>query len=225
MLESFLAVLKEHGYAAFVGTLLISGLGVPLPEDIPLLVGGYLASPAVGTLNLWLTIVLAMVSILGADCFFFFFGRRLRRKGNGEMPRFIQRLLTPERQKRVEAYFQKHGKWTTFFGRFLPGLRSPIFFCAGLWGVPTSTFLFSDGLAAILSVPALVVVGYVFGNNLQEIQGIVGRVEYAIIGAIVLLVVVSVIVGQVRKRREAQIIAEAAARAKQEEEESRAAKG
>jgi membrane protein DedA with SNARE-associated domain len=61
----------------------------------------------------------------------------------------------------------------------------------------------------------LVVVGYLFGDNLSEIQQVVGRIEYVIIGAIVLFAVISLVVSRVRARREARIIAEAAQRAQE----------
>ena len=40
--------------------------------------------------------------------------------------------------------------------RFMPGLRAPIYFTAGTVGVKFHTFLFYDGLAALVSVPAIV---------------------------------------------------------------------
>jgi membrane protein DedA with SNARE-associated domain len=178
------ALIFEHQYFAFAGVLVVAGFGVPIPEDIPLLIMGYLCSQ--GELSLGLTIVIAMGCILGADGLFYFIGRWLRSRP-GEAPGFVKKYLTDERKAQVEKYFEKYGLRTIFVGRFLPGLRTPIFLFSGLWGVRPALFFLADGSAALLSVPALIIVGYLFGDNFDEMQAAVGNIEFYIIAGLVIL--------------------------------------
>lgn len=204
-LEAFLI---QYGYFAFASVLIIAGFGVPIPEDIPLLFIGYLSAPANGMLNVWVTIAVAMACILGADGLFYFIGYTVRRRRNGELPTFVKRFLTPQRREQAEHYFSRYGARTVFFGRFLPGLRTPIFLCAGLWGVKPLRFLAADGGAALISVPTLVFVGYFFGDHMEDIKAIVGRVEYAIVAAIVIFAVGSFFAHRWRNKRLAQLNAQ-----------------
>ena len=178
------SLLFEHQYVAFAAVLIVAGFGVPIPEDIPLLIMGYLCSQ--GQLNLGVTIVIAMGCILGADGLFYFIGRLIRSR-KSEPPRFVKKYLTDERRVQVEKYFEKYGLRTIFVGRFLPGLRTPIFLFSGLWGVKPAHFFLADGSAALLSVPALILAGYFFGGQFERMQAVVGDIEFFIIAGLVIL--------------------------------------
>ena len=78
--------------------------------------------------------------------------------------------MTPERVTAAEDRIQNNAKFVCFIARFLPGLRAPIYLTAGVLRVKPSTFLFQDGLAALLSVPIWVVGAYHLGRNLDAIM-------------------------------------------------------
>jgi membrane protein DedA with SNARE-associated domain len=54
-------------------------------------------------------------------------------------------------------------------GRFLPGLRAPIFFVAGGSRVPFSKFLLFDAMAAVVSVPLWLFLGSRFGGTIDSL--------------------------------------------------------
>jgi membrane protein DedA with SNARE-associated domain len=92
-----------------------------------------------------------------------------------------------------------------FVGRFLPGLRAPIFFTAGSTRVKYWKFFFFDGLAALLSVPFFVWLGHWlwanFHEDIAELERNLSRTQtYTMIFAGIVLVVVAVFV--VKKFRE-----------------------
>jgi membrane protein DedA with SNARE-associated domain len=182
------SLLFTHQYIAFAGILIVAGFGVPIPEDIPLLIMGYLCSQ--GQLSLIMTIFVAMGCILGADGLFYFIGRFIRAR-KSEPPRFVKKYLTDERKAQVEKYFEKYGLRTIFVGRFLPGLRTPIFLFSGLWGVKPAHFFLADGSAALLSVPALILAGYFFGGQFERLQAVVGNVEFFVVIGLVFLFALS----------------------------------
>jgi len=76
--------------------------------------------------------------------------------------------------------------------RFMPGLRTPLFFATGSYHVPFWKFLLLDGFAAIISVPLWVYVGYLFGANLEELEIVIKRAQvgiYVALGALIVLFV------------------------------------
>lgn len=136
--------------------LLLCGLGLPIPEDVVLVAAGAMGE------NLgrsWLEVsALMYAGVLGGDSITFFAGRHVG--GWVLTSRWFQRILSPQKQAKVVDFFERRGSAGLFIGRFLPGLRAPIFFTAGSMKVPFLKFLFFDGLAALLSVPVFVWLGH-----------------------------------------------------------------
>ena len=183
-------------YNTLAGILLLCGLGLPIPEDVSLISAGYLAH--LGIVNPHKVFVVCFASVLGGDCIAFmlgrFFGSRLLQS------RLAQRFFRPRKQIRVRAYFRKFGSKVIFVARFLPGLRFSIFLSAGTLRVRPSVFITYDALAALVSVPALVYVAWVFGQHIDHVVSWARRSEYGIL-VLFLLAVVWIAVKMLRKRR------------------------
>ena len=144
--------------------LLLCGLGLPIPEDIVLIAAG-----ALGVLDerAWIHVSAIMYAgVMGGDSIIFlagrFFGGRLRAAP------WFQRIFPAAKQDKVEVLFERHGSTGMFLGRFLPGLRAPIFFTAGSMKVSYFKFLFFDGFAALISVPFFVWLGHWLWLTFQD---------------------------------------------------------
>ena len=121
--------------------------------------------------------------------------------------RWFQRYFSEKKQAKVEALFDRYHSWVLFVGRFLPGLRAPIFFTAGSTKVTFWKVFFFDGLAALISVPFFVWLGHSlwakFKDDIVQLERALGRTQsYTMIVAAVLLLIVGWVV--VRKIREAR---------------------
>lgn len=135
--------------------LLLCGFGLPMPEDIVLITAGMLG---VIDAHSWIKVSAFMYAgVLAGDTMIFFSGQRYGTRLLGMA--WFQRIFPPAKQARVEQLFAKHGTTGLFIGRFLPGLRAPIFFSAGSLKVSLVKFLLLDGVAALVSVPVFVWLG------------------------------------------------------------------
>lgn len=164
LLEYLVTFFGQYGYIAVLLALLVCSLGVPLPEDITLVAGGIIAG--LGYANVHLMALLAFCGVLGGDLMMFgmgyFFGDSLLKRWP------MKRLVTPKRYALVQENFNQYGNRVLFTSRFLPGMRAAVFVTAGLsHRVSVWRFLLLDGLAALISVPAWVYLGY-FGANNEE---------------------------------------------------------
>lgn len=194
---------EQWPYLGIFLWLLACSLGLPLPEDVPLLTAGFLVHK--GLANLYLMIPVAMIGVLGGDCVLFGVGKRF---GHHVVEhRFFRRIVNPSRLIMAERLFQRHGLKIIFIGRFLPGLRPMIFMAAGILRVPFSTFLAVNGFAACISVPTLVVLGKVFGNNLDRIKHDVQTVTNTVV--LIVLVLGLAAVGIYFHRRQKRLMAAA----------------
>lgn len=144
--------------------LILCGLGLPIPEDIVLVAAG-----ALGEIDgrSWIEVsVLMYAGVMAGDSTIFFAGRLLGRRLRSS--RWLQRFFPEKKQDKVEALFDKYHSWVLFVGRFLPGLRAPIFFTAGSAKIRFWKFFFFDGLAALVSVPFFVWLGHWLWANFKD---------------------------------------------------------
>jgi membrane protein DedA with SNARE-associated domain len=177
LLEHLRDLSPAHVHLSLGAILLLCGLGLPIPEDISLISGGYMAH--LGVVNVHTTFVVCLAAVLAGDTMAFFMGRLFGRRILAWGP--AQRLFTARKQLRVRAYFRKFGSKVIFIGRFLPGLRFSIFFSAGTLHVRPMVFFIYDTLAALLSVPFLVYLSWYFGEHLDHVISWARRSEYGIL--------------------------------------------
>ncbi|WP_265583774.1 DedA family protein [Chitinimonas koreensis] len=162
--------------------------------------GGVIAG--LGYADVHWMVVVGMLGVLIGDATMFTIGRLFGEKVLAW--RFVAKLLTPARYCAVQDKFARYGNRLMFVARFLPGLRSAIFLTAGMTRrVPYWRFLLLDGLAALISVPAWVYLGYFGAYNREWLLMWVGRGQT---GLLVLLgiAVVFLLFAHYRHRRAAR---------------------
>ncbi len=182
---AFFSLFSGSGlYIALILSLLLSGVGNPIPEDLALIMGGYFAFTDV--IKFWPTLLICYGGVLLGDFILYYFGWHYGQKIITH--RRLVRLLPIERVDRIRANFRKWGHWSILLARFLVGLRSATFLVSGVMRVRFRTFLFFDCVGALLSVPLFVGLGYVFGNNIDVLQRDIRRYSHwAMAIAIVLI--------------------------------------
>jgi membrane protein DedA with SNARE-associated domain len=165
--------IEHFTYVGLFVVLLMCGLGLPLPEDVALLAGGYLVHR--GITRYPLTLLVSLVGVVAGDNSLFFLGRRF---GTGLVRYFgISRPDSQLQIERIRGFMDRHGHRAIFYARFLAGLRALIYLTAGSFGVSPGRFLIYDFLGAVISVPVVVSLGYVFGGELEAVIHYVGGFE------------------------------------------------
>jgi len=164
--------------------LITCGLGVPLPEDVPLITGGWLVGRH-GSLPLM--IFTGLVGILVGDSIIFRAGQVY-----GE--------------KLLETRLGRHIPGPKFImaARFVPGLRAVTYFVAGLTGVSYWKFILFDGIAACVSAPAWVYLGWSARKHgrkmLEKVWEWSAQTQIAMFAVIVGLTVIYLLVITLRRR-------------------------
>lgn len=189
LITELLQQLTPYGAYAYVLMFLIllaCGFGLPLPEDVVLVTGGILAAHDV--VGFWETIAVTMAGVLIGDSIIFGLGAKFGRRAKNSP--FFSRILTPQRDAKILAWYKKYGDKIIFFARFAPGLRMPLFLSAGIFHVKFTKFLTLDGFAAIISVPVWVYVGELFGDNMEVLEQKIRSLQhgmYALLGGLLLI--------------------------------------
>ncbi|WP_243042707.1 DedA family protein [Dyella sedimenti] len=162
LLERLVTLFAENGYLAVFIALLLCGGGLPLPEDITLVAGGVISGLGYGSVHVMVGVGMAGVLVGDAGMFLLghHYGARILQW------RLVARVLTPGRYAKVQEKFEHYGNRLMFIARFLPGMRTAVFITAGsTHRVSFLRFLLLDGLAALISVPIWVYLGYLGADN------------------------------------------------------------
>lgn len=166
--------IEHFTYLGLFVVLLLCGMGLPMPEDIALLAGGFLVHR--GVTRYTITLAVALLGVVAGDNSLFFLGRRF----GTELVRYfgLNRPGSRAQIDRIRAFMHRHGHRAIFYARFLAGLRALIYLTAGSFGVTPLRFLVYDLLGAIISVPIVVSIGYLFGGQLEVVIHYLGGFEH-----------------------------------------------
>lgn len=166
ILEMLTERVGDHHYLGPFIFLLLCGLGFPSPEEVALLYSGLQLHQ--GNVEFVKITLVCSAAILIGDSIPYWLGRHY---GLSALKlRWVARVLHPERFAALERRFAAHGNWATFTCRFLPGLRLPGYFVAGTMRMSYWRFLALDSLGVLLSVPASIYLGKLFGAKLDELK-------------------------------------------------------
>lgn len=201
-------VIQSWSYLGIIVFLILTGCGLPIPEEVPILAAGVMSR---GTLNPWMALASCMVGAVVGDMVMYGLGRKF---GRGLLQRrgYLHSLLSAERERQIEEQFRLHGMKVLFAARFLVGIRTPIYITAGILKVPFRRFVVADMLCASIVIPLFFGVAYLFSDQVNRLWQMLRQAEMAASAAIVLAAIAAVfVVRYVRKRHEAERAEPAAA--------------
>lgn len=179
---------ETYSYYLIFLILLICGLGVPIPEDITLAVGGILVSYDIT--HFGRTVLVGMAGVLTGDIITYLAGRYF---GTSLLKsKIVSKILRRRSLARARIASRKYGSYLIFFARFMPGLRTPVYFSMGAFKKSFIKFILIDGLAALISVPVWIYIGMVFGQNIPLLEEHVKHMKegiYITLGVIIILII------------------------------------
>jgi membrane protein DedA with SNARE-associated domain len=163
--------------------LFACGLGLPLPEDIPLIVSGALLCH---DMRSWIIVsVLNWCGIIGGDVCLYFLARRYGM--NITRIPLIGKHISLDRVDKVRGMFDRYGVGVVAVGRLFAGIRGVMVMTAGTIRFNFWKFLIADGLAAIVSGGLFMLLGHLLGENLND-EVIKRFKHWFALGAVVLAV-------------------------------------
>lgn len=155
---------------------------IPFPSEVVVPPAAYKAASGSGDLNVFLVILFATIGAnIGAMINYYlayFVGRPIVYSfANSRFGHMC--LISEEKVKQAEEYFDKHGALSTFIGRLIPAVRQLISIPAGLAKIKLSTFLLYTTLGAGIWNAILAAIGYYLHSVVPEDQLMEKVTEYS----------------------------------------------
>ena len=169
MSELLLGLIDKYDDQAIFLLMFLEESGVPLPTpgDLVMLLGGYRVSQ--GQMNLlWVLFLIQLASWLGASILFW-----LAARGGRPLLYRYGRYVHMDRAKldRAEAWIARRSTLAIFLGRIIPGLRMPTVIAAGVFGVPYRHFILAFTPGSFLYILFFVLLGMWVGPYAVEALG------------------------------------------------------
>jgi len=184
---------------------------LPVPSELVIPPAVYVASSKdpeknPKNLNIFLVILFGTIgALIGATVNYLLLGMLL---GRAVMYRFADSkighllLLSGEKLKRAEDYFNKHGKTSTFVGRFIPVVRHFISIPAGFAKMNFAAFAIFTFIGAGLWNVCLALLGYLAHGQADLIQEYAHEVSIGIVVVALLAVIYFIVKKLVKKNKE-----------------------
>ena len=162
-------IVESTLYLGYWGIVLLMGIEssfIPFPSEVVMVPAGYLAYK--GEMDFSLVVISGVAgSLLGAMVNYYlalFVGRPFLNKYGTYF------FLNESKLDKVDAFFEKHGSYSTFIGRLIPVIRQLISIPAGMARMNIKLFAFYTGLGAAIWVLVLTSLGYFLGHNEELIK-------------------------------------------------------
>ncbi len=158
--------LMSHGsYLGIIIFMILTGAGLPLPEEVAIVAAGVLSS--LGQLDPWLAVSACLFGALAGDCVMYWighhFGHRVLREHH-----WWNRFVKPEREAQMEKMLGDHAFKVLFLARFLVGLRSPVYLSAGILRLPFRRFILIDLVCATMVISTFFWLSYFIGDRVYR---------------------------------------------------------
>jgi membrane protein DedA with SNARE-associated domain len=186
------------GYLPYLGIILfliLTGAGLPIPEEVLVVAAGFLSSEH--HLDWPLAYLACVLGALLGDILVYSIGRYPGHNFLRKHPWFA-RLLHEDREKQMEEMIKKHGLKVFFVARFMVGVRMPLYLAAGVVRMPWWRFLLINGICATTVVTLAFWLGHQYGRVVGEY---IRNSQYGLTLLVVVGLVAVLIYFLIRRRR------------------------
>lgn len=179
--------LSVYGPIAVFILLMMSGVGLPIGEDLVIIPAGMLIGN--GELPFWPTLMAAYFGVVFSDCLWFTICHRYGAKLLHL--RWFKRVIHPRRLLEAKHQVEQRGVWVVVMARFIPASRTPTITIAGMLHLPFWQFLLATASCVAITAPLQIGLGYLVILTVGE-RTLADLVLY-ILGGIVFIVAAVVI--------------------------------
>ena len=172
-MEALQEFVDNFTYLGVFAVLVLGSLGVPIPEEMPIITAAVLSHE--GIVRWWFALPLCMLGVLSGDLVLYWVGRHW-----GEQVlnwRVVRLVLSPAREQWLKAAYRRHTLKTVVTARHVMGLRAAAFLTAGIARVSFWKFVVADAGAAVVGVPLGFGLAYFFTDQITAIMADVHRAE------------------------------------------------
>lgn len=180
-----LGLVRKFGYGGIFLTMALESAAIPIPSEVIVPFGGFLAS--VGNLSFWPVVFTVTMANLAGSILLYFIGVGGGRQILEKYGRYL--LIHSDDISKIDKWLNHYGSQTAFFSRLLPGVRTFSSLIIGAGRVNFNKFFWYTLAGSFLWNLPLTYVGLIAGNNWNFLQPYFRKFELVILAAIIVAVI------------------------------------
>jgi membrane protein DedA with SNARE-associated domain len=173
-------IVESHGYLAYLLVLLAllaGSIGIPAPEDLTLIAAGVLCS--LSHVNTWIMALTCYLGLVIGDLIIYrigwMAGPTLFRK------KWFRRHISTKRLEVMRTNLHKRTMLTILVARHLFYIRTATFLMCGAVRISFVRFVVMDAIAALITTPLMMGLGYLFAHNYEAIVAWVREIKFVLL--------------------------------------------
>ncbi len=178
-------VISKSGYFGVTFLMALESACLPVPSEVIMPFSGYLV--AQGSFNFWWVVFWGSIGNLIGSIAAYWVGYFGGRPFIGKYGKYF--LISLADLDKAEFWFKKYGQGAVFFSRLLPIVRTFISLPAGISKMEFKKFSFYTLIGSIPWAVLLTYIGFVMGENWQDIKIYFEKFDL-VIGGLILIGVI-----------------------------------
>ena len=195
MQETIINIMNNFGYLGITLLIAIENIFPPIPSEVILTFGGFMTTYS--EMNMIGVIIASTIgSVIGAIALYLvgriFSKERLEKIVQGKIGKILH-FKTEDIDKAI-SWFEKRGKLTVFFCRFIPIVRSLISIPAGMTKMKFIPFILLTTLGSAIWNSVLTYLGVIAGASWETVAGYIDNYSKVVLVIIVIAVLVGAVI-------------------------------
>jgi membrane protein DedA with SNARE-associated domain len=179
------------GYIGVFILMTIESVGIPIPSEVIMTYGGFIATPG----GIPHVILVAIIGALGTglgSAIGYAAGRWGGKPFVDKYGKYIG--VNPQKMLWAERWFCKYGEAACIYTRLMPVVRSIVNVPAGLLNMNFTKFIVYSTVGAFPWCLVLASIGYILGENWESILGATHLLTYAVVAIVAIIAVATIVI-------------------------------
>jgi membrane protein DedA with SNARE-associated domain len=189
---------EQYGYLVLFLGLFAESLALPFPGELAMAISGHMNN--LGSFSIPYIIFYSYFGAIVGTTFTYYLGYKLGTPFFEKYGRYF--FLSQVRLVKITEWFDKYGDKLILVSYFIPGLRHFTGYVSGILRVRLRTFFFYNYIGGFLWVLTYVMIGKVFGQNIEKLLHII--YQYSVTTMIILII--GVVIGYLIKQNKIAIV-------------------
>ncbi|GED69486.1 alkaline phosphatase [Brevibacillus reuszeri] len=187
-----MSIIEQYGYFAIFFLLWLGIVGLPIPDELVVATGGFLAS--IGLLNPYYSFLAGYLGVASGLTIGFLLGKYFGRP-------ILRWLSKSEKMRhavdRSTIMLEKYGTTALCISYLFPVVRHVVPYLVALGGMSYRRYALLSYPIGLVWTTAFYFLGYVFGNNVEAIIGMIRKYGFYALLVVVGVLVIGLIVRKV----------------------------
>ncbi|GIO04680.1 alkaline phosphatase [Brevibacillus reuszeri] len=187
-----MSIIEQYGYFAIFFLLWLGIVGLPIPDELVVATGGFLAS--IGLLNPYYSFLAGYLGVASGLTIGFLLGKYFGRP-------ILRWLSKSEKMRhavdRSTVMLEKYGTTALCISYLFPVVRHVVPYLVALGGMSYRRYALLSYPIGLVWTTAFYFLGYVFGNNVESIIGIIRKYGFYALLVVVAVLAIGLIVRKI----------------------------